>query len=218
MRSAASILALATIVGFSAPCVAATIEWGNAFALQGRGGDLDPAVLVGFDPQPEPPGDATELDLADRSAPLLILRNQSNPASGLQLFDLFFALDVPGEAITIVPCVLPSETSPTLELEVRSDSRTGPLLFSLFFDFATSSGGLVDRASLVGFDPQPDPPGEFGASYGLTLAFTKLSDVQVRFTMFDPSGEPVRFAEVPEPASLLLVGVGLAACAARRRR
>jgi hypothetical protein len=219
MRLAGSLVALATTSLFAGAASAAPVDWTEAFALQGRA-DLDPAVLVGFDPQPEPPSAPAraELDLRDPSAPILVLRDQSNPSGALQLFDLFFALDAGGRSITIIPCVLPSGASPRLELDVRADSVTGPLLFTALFDFATSSGGLVDPGSVVGFDPQPDPPGEFGATFGLTLAFDRLSDVTVHFTLFDAQGEPVRFAEVPEPASAALVGVGLALCARARRR
>lgn len=198
---------------------AASVDWSEAFALQARGAGLDPAVLVGFDPQPEPPVAArAALDLADRTAPMLVLRDQSNPPGALQLFDFFFAFDVPGQAITMVPCFLPSDRLPQLELEIRSDTATGPLLFTLVADFSTSSGGLVDPASVVGFDPQPEPPGAYGARFGVTLAFDKLSDVQVRFSVSPADGPPLALTQVPEPSAFALLGVGVAACAASRRR
>jgi hypothetical protein len=214
----ASWIALMAIVAIAHSAGAASVDWSEAFALQSRGAGLDPAVLVGFDPQPEPPvtGRAA-LDLTDRTAPLLILRDQSNPPGGLQLFDFFLAVDV-GQTIAIVPCILPSDLEPRLELEVRADTATGPILFAVFADFSTSSGGLVDPASVVGFDPQPDPPGEFGASFGLTLAFDRLSDVQVRFAMAPAGGAPLAFTQVPEPSAVALLGLGVAMCAASRRR
>ncbi len=215
----ASWIALMAIVAISRSAGAASVDWSEAFALQSRGAALDPAVLVGFDPQPEPPVTARAvLDLTDRTAPLLILRDQSSPPGGLQLFDFFVAFDVPGQTITIVPCILPSDVSPHLGLEVRADTATGPLLFELLAEFSTSSGGLVDPASVVGFDPQPDPPGEFGARFGLTLAFKELSDVQVRFSVLPTDGPPLAFTQVPEPSAFALLGLGVAMCAASRRR
>lgn len=208
-----------TELSLAPSATAASVDWSEAFALQARGAGLDPAMLVGFDPQPEPPITARAvLDLADRTAPTLVLRDQSNPPGELQLFDFFFAFDVPGQAITMVPCFLPSDLDPRLELEVRSDTATGPLLFTLLAEFSTSSGGLVDPASVVGFDPQPEPPGAFGARFGLTLAFKELSDVQVRFSVSPADGPPLAFTQVPEPSALALLGLGVAACSALRRR
>ena len=208
-----------TALSLAPSATAASVDWSEAFALQARGAGLDPAVLVGFDPQPEPPVTArAALDLADRTSPLLVLRDQSNPTGGLQLFDFFLAFEVPGQAITIVPCFLPSDRLPQLELEVRADAATGPLLFTLLADFSTSSGGLVDPASVVGFDPQPDPPVAFGARFGLTLGFKELSDVQVRFSVSPADGAPLAFTQVPEPSALVLLGMGVVACAASHRR
>lgn len=81
-----------------------------------------------------------------------------------------------------------------------------------------SRGAGLDPAVLVGFDPQPDPPGEFGASFGVTLAFDRLSDVQVRFSMAPPGGAPLAFTQVPEPKSALSIAAAFEAIAWRCRR
>ena len=89
------------MLSVSPSATAASVDWSEAFALQARGAGIDPAVLVGFDPQPEPPATARAvLDLADRTSPILVLRDQSNPPGALQLFDFFLAFDVPkGQSI-----------------------------------------------------------------------------------------------------------------------
>ena len=79
-------------------------------------------------------------------------------------------------------------------------------------------GAGLDPVMLVGFDPQPDPPGEFGARFGLTLAFKELSDVQVLFSVLPADGPPLAFTQVPEPSALALLGLGVAVCAASRGR
>jgi hypothetical protein len=218
MRSFIVTLAAAAGLGLDGAASAAPIDWSDGFLLQGRGGVVSPLVLVGFDPQPDPPGDpVTRLDATSPVQPQLVIPNQSNPPGGVQLFDLFLALEVAGVDLTIVPSVFPSDTVPTLELEVRQASRTGPLLFDVFFDFATSSGGLVEPGSVVGFDPQPDPPGQFGATFGLTLGFSRLSEVTVAMRTVDAQGNRLSLATVPEPSSALGFAFGLAACARARR-
>ena len=51
-RYLASLL-FASIAMVAAPHAGA-VMWGDAFALQGAGGCINPAMLVSFNPQPEP--------------------------------------------------------------------------------------------------------------------------------------------------------------------
>jgi len=90
--------------------------------------------------------------------------------------------------------------------------------FDIFFDIASSTGGMLDPASLVGFNPQPDPPAGFLGAFGMSFAIDGLSDAMVTMRMFDAAGTQLSFTQVPEPASLAFLGLGLAMIAWRRSR
>lgn len=187
------------------PAGALPVNWDEAFLLQGSNGSVNPVVLVGFNPQPDPPGQSTRLDLRDPTAPRLIIPGQSNP----QTFLFYMAMTCDGS----VKCALDLPDPPRNDFdhyEFFASSPAGDLVVSL--DFATSSLGIIDGTSVVGFNPQPDPPGDFGEGVmGQQFAFTSLSDAMVTLSIRDAAGVRLNFAavSVPEPSTLLLVGVGL---------
>lgn len=181
----------------------------KGFALQGSlpstggGPVINPGVLVGFNPQPDPPGDATVLFLGDGTNPVLFNRAlEPNYQFILSFVNLFppgpchTAFDMPGAGgITSMHC--------------SADFGDGSVDIAATLQF-TGPGGVV---SWVAFNPQPDPPGDFAA---YDVGFGGL-DASVRLTL-TVNGEPVSFTLAPEPATLGLFGAGLVALAARRRR
>jgi hypothetical protein len=91
----------------------------------------------------------------------------------------------------------------------------------VFLDFLTTSGGVMDGASAVAFNPQPEPPHGFGggSDFGMNFTFTSFSDVSVSLRILDTQGNQLTFILVPEPAmGLALMGLALTLVATRRSR
>jgi hypothetical protein len=212
--------AAALLGALAAPVQAApVVDWADAFRLEPSGGLTDPVVLIGFNPQPDPPVRITTLDLRDQTAPRLVITGQSNP----QTFVLFLAIGV-GElngGPTSMDFDLPPLTGADLSSYGFRATGDGSV-HDVRLTFSTSSAGITDGTSIVGFNPQPDPPGSFGAFdvMALEFSFTSLSDAIVTMQITDQTGAPLSLtaAAVPEPATLSLVGLGAAAMAWSRRR
>jgi hypothetical protein len=205
--------AVAVALAATVAARATTVNWDHAFALQSAGGLQNPGVLVGFNPQPEPPARITELDTSVPPEPVLILRDQENPDGGHQLFDVFLALAHPGVQFSFTGPVQVNKT--TVHTQARDDA--GAALFDIQFEIVSSSGGVVDPGSLVGFNPQPEPPAGYLGGFGMTFGIDSLSDVFVTLRVFDSEGTQLSFAEVPAPGGFALLMLPVGWLAWRRR-
>jgi hypothetical protein len=220
---AASAVAVAGITLFAAGAASAQIDHGPQFApnytfadgakgfsLISRGGPINPGVLVGFNPQPDPPGfggdDGALIALLNPADPMLF-----SPATGPVSFRL--AIEGLGDG-----SVIPLPDAPNADGFTETRAILGGHVFDITLRFL--GPGPIVPGSWSSFNPQPDPPGDVLAGQ---LAF--VGDPQMFFTI-SVDGDPLSFAlapppsGAPEPATwgLMLLGFGGMGAALRSRR
>ncbi|HEY0435780.1 MAG TPA: PEP-CTERM sorting domain-containing protein [Phenylobacterium sp.] len=185
----------------------------SGFQLKTSGGPINPGVLVGFNPQPEPPGDVAGFGLhnppGDRTL-IGLLRPQevilNNPADG-GAFDFLIALLDVGDGF-LVPAVQPPNRDGFTGF--HTDIQGHDISVNLQF-----GGSEITSWSWGAFNPQPDPPGDWG---GGKIGFAHDPFMAMRISV---DGAPLSFSMTPEPATwgLMLTGffgLGLALRARRR--
>jgi hypothetical protein len=182
------------------------------FSLVTSGGLVNPGVLVGFNPQPDPPGVNGDGDLVPAVMPTFLnLRDPLRPTlenAGLgDAWSLHFWIQDFGDGSVAPP------PAPNSDGVVAFRHVLGDHVFDITFDVGP---GQVDPASWVAFNPQPDPPGK---GFGVSFNFTGPADPFFAFSI-DEDGHALSFSVTPEPATwaVMLAGFGLAGAALRGRR
>jgi hypothetical protein len=132
----------------------------------------------------------------------------TTPTGGEPDFRIFFAIGIDTAAPEDLRIDAPGSPDSTghFEFEVLYLS-SGDKAFDVFFDITTSSSGVPNETTWVGFNPQPEPPGLVGAGIiGFDFSFTSLSDAILSMQVRDSTGN--NFVFTPEPATIALLGLG----------
>lgn len=177
------------------------------FATTGPG-ITNPGVLVGFNPQPDPPGSDARLDLTNPYHPVLT-------QDGSGEFTVVFGLR--GNSGSPTSFALPLD-DPDIAGRYQFLASVDGQEFRVTFDIGGYLGGWS------GFNPQPDPPG-----YELNfVGFSFQGDPSLSILLESGSSGPGGFtstgtysfseeAGVPEPGTWLLATLGLACGVGRLR-
>ena len=214
------------------------------FATSGPG-PINPGVLVGFNPQPDPPGDVARADLGDPLHPFI-----AQPGAGL--FSILIGLHPLGGVpfSFLAPTAAPRNVDGHARVDVLAfgdgsvfkafgdgSVRAAFGDGSVFKGFGDGSvlGGFGDGSvfeisfdiagyagSWASFNPQPDPPG-FGASFvGFSFAGDPMVTWSVqaftRLSGIETSDGLLSFSAVPEPSALGLFALAGGALGWMRRR
>jgi hypothetical protein len=178
----------------------------KTFAFDTTGGVLNPEVLVGFNPQPDPPG-----FVGSRYIPGEGIVAPGTPDNTFGFLMSFVIPGVSGE--------LTGPGKPNGDGVTTYDFKVGEGDFAHTFDVTLhfAGPGSADSWTWGAFNPQPDPPGLWFSS---EIGFAPESDPSVNFSITE-DGRPLQLTYVPEPGSwaLMLIGVaGLGAVARQSRK
>jgi len=165
-------------------------------------GPINPGVIVGFNPQPDPPGNNPFIDFSNAQHP-------SITQQGTGVFTIVFGLTGPaGDPFSYVF----GQSQPNADGRFTFLAKGDGSVFEVNFDI----GGLT--GAWGAFNPQPDPPGVIGFGFvgDPSVSWDIVPGTVDDGGTFTPTGNAL--IETPEPATIALFGIGLAGIGTLRRR
>jgi hypothetical protein len=174
------------------------------FEFRTSGGLTNPGVLVGFNPQPDPPGVPTVTgDLRDPTSPVF---DQTGEAA---TYLVTVSLLLPGTPSLLLPAVLAGDGSVT----ITCDGSVSKVCDGSVFKLSLAFRGIMSWSlppDTEGFDPS-----------GVYFQYLATFGGEPTFALSITDGDnPLTFTPVPEPATWGMMAVGfvsLGALAMRRR-
>jgi hypothetical protein len=200
----------------------------SPFLLPDLAGFDNPMFWVMFNPQPEPPGSWLQTDYTNPEAPVFTVRSGSGNFPNFPVsFGILGGTVDPTTGLPTVPLTfIPTYAHNEIAFSISKPGSLTPLdlLYTATFSFGSD----------VMFNPQPEPPGTPWTTFCLldpTLNPTvdpttgqliyqpfQGSEVTMTFRLADGGGNPVSLESVPEPTTMLLLGLGLVGLAGARRK
>ena len=211
------ILAVVLILAVSATAAAqpaVPVDWGRTFVFSSQGGFVNPLFRVGFNPQPEPPGDLPILDLSDLTQPIITV-----PEAGFSSGDMRMLFGISS------PYTFNASGGPVGSMySFLAEPPGGSLLpdLTIELDMNTGGGGVPVPGSWAFFNPQPEPPLPDASPDGLGIDFTFdiTSPGTLTFRVLENGIDPLTFTVIPEPSAMVLglLALGGLCCVAWSRR
>jgi hypothetical protein len=173
----------------------------KGFAFDTAGGIVNPEVLVGFNPQPDPPGFSGDIYTPEGGGARIFTPPS---ATGYQFELSFLGLGSGRLATPMAP---------------NSDGVTGESfrIGDNTFDVTIAFSGPAAARDWAAFNPQPDPPGRW---FGSTFDFGAVGDPTATIRITE-NGAPLSLSlAAPEPSAwaLVIIGVGAVGMMARGQR